>query len=501
MDVGDHDGETFADNDVILVCAHGGEFTADLVPPSSGTSGNEITYLGVPNGDTLPTFQDGFDNNAKDYLIVQGIMFQPGVAESGTATFEGGRFADATRSWQAAEETAVTAWPIDDLGIFAVSLGATGGNLANQTPQLYWRNKTDAGSFAAVGASGEVKYTTVSGLTDESDVTSGEAGTSSGKTYTTCNTCEQENSHQATSTTTVNDGFFTELQVGVSFADGDAGDEYEFALYESAAQVGSASVSTVTVASCQLWYQYTTAGSQNKRVGGYNSQEWQGALIATGGSAREICKIEVYHSSNAGDYSAKDYKVCIGGKDGSNRVISALTVSTHDGGDDLAYLDDSTASFTTDALINHFVFNRTDESYCQITDNDTTTITCTLENGTDNNWDDGDTYDVIYCSDTVSGSVIDDANGDYDAFPFTDTAALDASTTYSVGAIMDSGGGDWFDGEQDTTNYWETRFDNDSNADSTQVGRSNNAIIGNMPWGSTQFDALDDWEVKIYTMQ
>jgi hypothetical protein len=63
----------------------------------------------------------------------------------------------------------------------------------------------------------------------------------------TCNTCEQENSHQATSTTTVNDGYFTELQVGLSFADGDAGDEYEFSLYESAAQVGTASAATLTL--------------------------------------------------------------------------------------------------------------------------------------------------------------------------------------------------------------------------------------------------------------
>jgi hypothetical protein len=243
-----HNGETFLANDEILVCAHGGEYDATLRPPSSGTSGNEILYTGVPNGPDIPTFDDGYDGNSQDFLLVQGIAFQPGVSESGIATFEGGRFADATRSWQAAEETAIDNWDQDSTGIFAVGIGATGGGVT-ATPQLYWRDKTDAGSFAAVGAAGEVKYTTVSGLTDESDVTSGEMGTSSGKAAITCNTCEQENSHQATSSTSIATDEYAELQVGVSLADADADHEYEFALYESAAQVGSASVTTITTKS------------------------------------------------------------------------------------------------------------------------------------------------------------------------------------------------------------------------------------------------------------
>jgi hypothetical protein len=234
-------GETFS-GDTVLVCPNDGDLNL-------GVEIDQTVYLeGVYSATYgIPTFSAGLNVTAGTNPSVKGVVINLGIAESGTKTFEGGRFADATRSWEASEETAVTNWDKDDSGIYAVGLGATGGALNTLTPQLYWRNKTDAGSFAAVGASGEVKYTTVSGLTDESDVTSGEAGVTSGKSYTTCNQCEQENSHEASTTTDLADENWTELQIGISFADGDDGDEYEFSLYESAAQVGSASVATVTL--------------------------------------------------------------------------------------------------------------------------------------------------------------------------------------------------------------------------------------------------------------
>jgi hypothetical protein len=245
MDEGDYNGETFSASDVILVCPHGGVF--DLAIDIDTTS---VIYNGVYSlvyG--IPILDEGSTISGSGNTI-NGITIRPGVAESGTLTFEGGRFAECdngNRTWQAAEETAVTGWSIADTGLFAVGIGGTGG-ATTPTPQLYWRDKTDAGSFAAVGATGEVKYVDPGGcLTDEANLTTAEFGTSSGKTGVTGVTCEQENSHQATSSTSLAADQFTELQVGVSFADGENGHEYEFALYESAAQVGPASVATVSV--------------------------------------------------------------------------------------------------------------------------------------------------------------------------------------------------------------------------------------------------------------
>lgn len=250
MSFATYTGETFSGNDEIKVCAHGGEYDTTLIFPSQGTSGNEIIYTGVPNGLAIPTFDDGVneESQAGGYIIVQGIRFEPGIAEAGTKTFEGGRFANEARTWQAAEETPITGWDKADLGIFAVSIGSTGGDVGAVTPQLYWRDKTDSGSFAAIGATGEVKYTAVSGLTDNDNVTSGEFGTSSGKSAVTCNQCEQEDSHQASTTTSLLNNQFTELQIGLSFADGDELHEYEFQLRESDTQIGSASLTTVTLA-------------------------------------------------------------------------------------------------------------------------------------------------------------------------------------------------------------------------------------------------------------
>ncbi|MHA2068613.1 MAG: hypothetical protein ACXABY_29980, partial [Candidatus Thorarchaeota archaeon] len=67
-----------------------------------------------------------------------------------------------------------------------------------------------------------------------------------------------------------------------------------------------------------------------------------------------------------------------------------------------ATLTDSAASFTIDALIDDTVNNTTDGSSCVITDNDATTITCTLAGGTDNDWDTGDAYTVVPTGDPPS---------------------------------------------------------------------------------------------------
>jgi len=64
---------------------------------------------------------------------------------------------------------------------------------------------------------------------------------------------------------------------------------------------------------------------------------------------------------------------------------------THDGGDNVAVLTDSTKKWGTNFLVGLTVQNVTDGSSGTITANTQTTITATLAGG-DNDWDDGDTY-------------------------------------------------------------------------------------------------------------
>ncbi len=154
-------------------------------------------------------------------------------------TFEGTRFANGSLTWQANEDTDVTGWDKDTVGIIAAAIGTNNHNGDDVQPGIYWRNVTDAGSFAVIGATGEVKYTTVTALTDEDNLSTTNFGCTSARTAEDGITCEQENSHQATNVTSLLDEYFTEIQVGISFADGDPGDEYEFAAYDGASLVSA----------------------------------------------------------------------------------------------------------------------------------------------------------------------------------------------------------------------------------------------------------------------
>ena len=65
---------------------------------------------------------------------------------------------------------------------------------------------------------------------------------------------------------------------------------------------------------------------------------------------------------------------------------------THDGGNNVAVLTDSGESWTTDEWVGYVITNTTDGSEGVITANTATTITATLEGGTDNDWDTSDNY-------------------------------------------------------------------------------------------------------------
>ena len=90
---------------------------------------------------------------------------------------------------------------------------------------------------------------------------------------------------------------------------------------------------------------------------------------------------------------------------GLARVVAiGNSEGVHDGGDAAATLGDSGESLTVDAYIGMTLYNITDVSSCTVTDNDGTSITCTLSGGTDDDWDDGDVW-MVGPGPTQSGSI------------------------------------------------------------------------------------------------
>jgi hypothetical protein len=81
-------------------------------------------------------------------------------------------------------------------------------------------------------------------------------------------------------------------------------------------------------------------------------------------------------------------------------VIPSDSILFYDTGTDdtstaAAFLTDSTASWTINEWIGFKVINVTDLSEGTITANTATTITATLAGGTNDNWDSGDTYQIV----------------------------------------------------------------------------------------------------------
>ena len=117
-----------------------------------------------------------------------------------------------------------------------------------------------------------------------------------------------------------------------------------------------------------------------------DSAKWAHLIFAF--EASKLCTVDFYEGVTAtantgtlvvqrGNNRARCYS-------GSHSAATSATVMT-----------DSSASFTTDALIGWKIYNITDGSYGIVTDNDTTTVTvASLIGGTDNDWDTNDDYEI-----------------------------------------------------------------------------------------------------------
>ena len=76
-------------------------------------------------------------------------------------------------------------------------------------------------------------------------------------------------------------------------------------------------------------------------------------------------------------------------------IKDVVSKGSHTGSDNASVLTDSTKNWITDALIGDKVYNLTDGSWGTITDNTATTVTATLANGSEDDWDTGDEYYIV----------------------------------------------------------------------------------------------------------
>lgn len=136
----------------------------------------------------------------------------------------------------------------------------------------------------------------------------------------------------------------------------------------------------------------------------YELRCWKTDYLDPGSSSsRRIESAKVGDYTSDPDWDSDKYQIFIPGKKNKNPYdLSKFYVywnpsyqsGSHTGSSNSATLVDSTKSWTTDELVGLFVYNTTDSSYGEITANTATTITANLKDGSENDWDSGDSYQV-----------------------------------------------------------------------------------------------------------
>lgn len=148
-------------------------------------------------------------------------------------------------------------------------------------------------------------------------------------------------------------------------------------------------------------------------------------------------------------------------------IVTTVISGNHTGAANASVLTDGTKSWTTNVFVgpgSYFLYNTTDGSYCPIQSNTSTTITCPLERGTENDWDaaaGGDAYEVRWYAGTIPyGTEFDNsqvtststprwkcttsgctATSHYTAFPALGNADFDTSAELDTIVTDDTGSG------------------------------------------------------------
>jgi len=151
------------------------------------------------------------------------------------------RIADANRIDKSlADNGDVTGWVKTNDFILATRIYGSKGAY-NYAYTLKWRNVTDAGSFAAVGATGEISYAADTVLVDGQALPTGSKICSAQTNYTWQNGMENEGDNilPDSGTYSLADEYYTELQWALDCSGAHDNDIYEFALYTSSTSIGT----------------------------------------------------------------------------------------------------------------------------------------------------------------------------------------------------------------------------------------------------------------------
>lgn len=161
-------------------------------------------------------------------------------------TLSGSRIANASRVWQAAEDSPISNWDKTKDFIVAIASESAAHATADGTLQIYWRNKTDGGSFVPLGNTGELTYNGVTNLVNDNPVTTDEKGCTSGLA-TFVDGIEREGANDCV--TSLGRDEWTEHQWAIDASNALDGKEYEFQLYDltEGASVGTCLATLTTL--------------------------------------------------------------------------------------------------------------------------------------------------------------------------------------------------------------------------------------------------------------
>lgn len=151
------------------------------------------------------------------------------------------RILNATRVAQAADNASVTNWQRTNKFIMVFQVDEAKGPWS-AAYYLCWRNVTDGGSFAQLAATGQMKWTTETDLTQGTAVTT-RACTTAGASGSSWQNGEEVEASSYSDSINLADEYYTEIHFAVDPADAHDGDQYEFAVYETG---GYSSVGTGT---------------------------------------------------------------------------------------------------------------------------------------------------------------------------------------------------------------------------------------------------------------
>jgi hypothetical protein len=139
------------------------------------------------------------------------------------------------RDWAALEDESITIIPIGTVLILATAWDSDDMNTIDGDFQLRWRNKTDAGSFAVMTGSGEIKWASSSDLVNGNAVVDAErlgAENCSGMGVSHADGTEREGAN-AIDLTNIGSGDVFDNHWAIDTSDATANKEYEFDVVET----------------------------------------------------------------------------------------------------------------------------------------------------------------------------------------------------------------------------------------------------------------------------